>query len=422
MAEPAEQSKSLTHISPALTKEALSEALTKWFGEKTVFTHWEYVGNTGKGDSYLSDLIRIKIFGESQNTTKFVQVILKTIPKNGIRRITYRSHEFFKNEINFYTKVLPALLKFQSSKNIPEPFDKHCKVFFSYCDGTNDVLSLEDESLHGYGPTVRQKGLDYNHCKMMFKVLAQFHALSFAMKDQLPKEFDEISNHIFETYYHERLRDWYSRFWNRICGIAIDAVEKEYPDSVYLEKVKSFASPERYDDLIEAATNTKNTGVISHGDSWTNNFLFKFVDSIPVAAKIIDFQLCRYATPILDVSFVIYACTTQDLREQYYGELINYYYEVLAKQISDMGSDPNNVYSKELFLAELKKYSYFGLAFSFESTPVIVLSADDAIDMEIEDEKGTNIDDWWQLTPFKTKEGRLREANNIVHCVDNGYI
>lgn len=33
-----------------------------------------------------------------------------------------------------------------------------------------------------------------------------------------------------------------------------------------------------------------------------------------------------------------------------------------------------------------------------------------------------NIDDIWQIQPIKSKEGRLREANNVVHCVDNGYI
>lgn len=33
-----------------------------------------------------------------------------------------------------------------------------------------------------------------------------------------------------------------------------------------------------------------------------------------------------------------------------------------------------------------------------------------------------DIDDFWTLPPFKTKEGRLREANNVVHCVDKGFI
>lgn len=277
---------------------------------------------------------------------------------------------------------MPSLLKFQSSKNMTEPFTKYANLFLSYCDGVNDVICLEDASVQNFGSAVRQEGIDYEHCKLTFKALAQFHAISIAMKDQEPEEFDKIRNAIFETYYDDRLWDWYEMFWKKICHVAIDAVEKEYPDTIYLEKIKQFAVPERYKDLIKAAK-TYETGVISHGDCWTNNFLYKYVDGRPVDAKLIDFQLSRCATPILDISFAIYACTTQELREKHYDEFIKYYYDVLSAQVKEMGSDPEKVYSYDLFMEEVVKYSFFGLAFSFESTPFIVLAPEDAIDMDM---------------------------------------
>lgn len=204
------------------------------------FFIFQYVGETGKGDSYLSEVIRIKVFGKNKaGDTKNVQVVLKSIPRSISRRLTFRSHDFFKNEIIFYETVLPALLKFQSSKNIPDPFLNYAKVFLLYCDGTNDIVCLEDASLESFGSAVRQEGIDLEHCKLTFKVLAKFHALSFAMKDQEPEEFERISNAITEQYYDERIWDWYERIWKRFCSIAIDAVEKEYPDSIYLEKVKN---------------------------------------------------------------------------------------------------------------------------------------------------------------------------------------
>ncbi|KAJ0171988.1 hypothetical protein K1T71_012751 [Dendrolimus kikuchii] len=413
----------LTHVSPILTNDTLSKALSKWFEEPIIFTNWEYVSETGKGDSYLSEVIRIKIFGKDQNDSpKHVQVILKNIPKSLSRRLTYRSDEFFKNEINFYTKVLPRLLEFQSRKNMKEPFDKYAKLFYSYSDGVNDVICLEDAALEDFSAAVRQDGIDLDHCKLSFKGLAQYHALSFAMKDQDLEGFKEISNAIFETYYDDRLWDWYGRFWKRIFEIAIDAVEKEYPNSIYVDKIKEFSNPERYKDMVKATTNTKETGVISHGDSWTNNFLYKYVNERPVDVKLIDFQLTRCATAVLDVTFFIYACTTKPLRDQHYDELLDYYYEVLSTQIREMGSDAEKVYSKTVFLEEIRKYSFFGLAFSFESTPFIVLAPEDAVNMEMEGNEKRNIDDIWQIKPFKTKEGRLREANNVVHCVDRGYI
>ncbi|CAH0403474.1 unnamed protein product [Chilo suppressalis] len=414
--------KHLSNVSPLLTDDSLSEALTEWFQESIVFTHWEYVSETNKGDSYLSELMRIRIYGTNQNNDlKQVQVILKSIPKSLSRRLTFRSDEFFKNEINFYEKVLPELLKFQEQKALSEPFEKYAKLFLAQSDGKNDVICLEDATLQNFGSAVRQTGIDFIHCKLVFKALAKFHALSFAMKDQQPDAFNNIKDLVFETYYHERLRSWYNRFWKRISGIAIDAVEKEYPNSIYVNKIKEFAVPQRYDEMIEATSDTTNC-VISHGDSWTNNFLFKYQDGVPVDAKIIDFQLSRCASPVLDVVFVIYACTDKELRDGHYKELLDYYYDVLSRQIRDLGSNPDLVYSSETFWAEVKKYSYFGLAFSFESTPMIVLEPEDAVDMDMKGDNKLNIDDVWQIGPFKTREGRLREANNIVHCVDNGYI
>ncbi|XP_046972779.1 uncharacterized protein LOC124539431 [Vanessa cardui] len=412
---------SLLHVSPVLTNDILSKALSEWFHTDVVFTHWEYVSDTGKGDSYLSELIRIKIHGTSEGAPYHVQVILKNIPKNTCRRLTFRSEEFFQNEINFYKRVLPTLLKFQSKKNVPDPFTNYTKLFFAETDGINGVLCLEDAGLENFGSAVRQEGIDLDHCKVTFKALAKYHALSFALKDQDPETFNRLSDAIFETYYDPRLWNWYRKFWHRICGIAIDAVEKEYPNSIYEEKIREFAVPEKYEDMIRAVRD-KTNGVISHGDCWTNNFLYKYEDGGPIDAKLIDFQLTRCASPVLDISFVIAACTEQELRSKHYDELLEYYYETLSKHIRELGSDPNKLYSRETFMEEVKKYSYFGLAFSFESTPFIILAPEDAINMDMEGDKKMNIDDFWQLPAFKTKAGRQREANNVVHCVDRGYI
>ncbi|XP_050669378.1 uncharacterized protein LOC126968404 isoform X1 [Leptidea sinapis] len=416
-----ESYQTLIEISPLLTDHEISKALTDWFKEAVTFTKWEYVDETGKGDSYLSEVIRIRIYGKTDDTLRHIQVVLKTIPKNICRRLTYRSHDFFKNEINFYTKVLPTLLSFQAKKQMTDPFLNYTNLFLALSDGVHDVICLEDATLQNYGAAVRQEGIDLEHCKLTLKAIAKFHAISFALRDQNPDIFNSTSIFVDETYYDARHWLWYERFWRRISSIAIDAVEREYPNSIYVDKVKGFAVPERYQDMIKAVQD-KTNAVFSHGDSWTNNFLYKYDNGTVVDAKIIDFQLTRCASPVLDVTFMIYACTDQELRLKHYNDLLKYYYEVLAKQIKEMGSDPDVTYSWDSFMTEVKKYSYFGLAFSFESTPFIILAPEDAISMEMTGEEKRNIDDFWCLPPIKTKEGRLREANNVVHCVDQGYI
>ncbi|CAB3226316.1 unnamed protein product [Arctia plantaginis] len=413
----------LVHVSPLMTTERISKALTKWFNEEHTFSHWEYVKEMDKGNAHCSDLLRIRIYGVNLNADlRFVQVVLKRIPKNIARRLTCRSDEFFRNEINFYEKILPELLAFQSKRQPKHPFDNFMKLFFAQSDGKDDVVCIEDASVKEFKNIPRQKGIDTEHYNLTLKTFARFHALSFAMKDQEPEKFEKLLNNIHEVYFDKHLCDWYLGLWNRLSDIAIDAVEKEYPDSVYVQKIREFAVPDRYQDMVKAATRTTETGVICHGDIWTCNFLYKYLDGHPVDIKMIDFQIARFATPVLDVSCIIYNCITHDLRENYYDQMLEIYYDTLANQIRDLGSDPDKLYPWKLFQTEIKKYSYFGLGYSFDSIPFLVLPEEEAIDMEIEGDKAVNLKDVWKIGNIKTKDGRLREANNVKHCVDKGYI
>lgn len=418
------ENEKLSLISKILDTDFMDEKLTAWFGRPVKYTDYEHLGETGKGDSYLSDMFRLKIYGKTEDDEKLcVQVVLKTIPKNIARRKTFRSSEFFANEINFYAHVLPAMLEFQKSKNISEPFNSYTKVFAYAIDGENDIIALEDATIENYGNPVRQDGINLDHCKTVLKTFAKFHAISMAFRDQHPEKFEEICKHLTETYYSNKHWGWYEKFWDRLCGIAIDAVEREYPNSIYETKIKEFANKTAFPKLVDAATNSRKHGVISHGDSWTTNFLFKYDknSTTPSDAKMIDFQLTRCASPVLDVSFFIYACTMEDLRKDHFEPLLKYYHDHLTKQIREMGTDPDKVYPWDVFMAEVKKYFYFGLGFSFESTPFIVLDPEDAFLME-QGTEASNINDFWPVQPYKKKAGVRRAAGNVKHAVDNGYI
>lgn len=72
-------------------------------------------------------VFRLQIDGERENSDKFqINTIIKSIPKNVGRRKTFRSDDFFRNEINFYEHVIKACLEHQTKaapSNVPK--EKH---------------------------------------------------------------------------------------------------------------------------------------------------------------------------------------------------------------------------------------------------------------------------------------------------------
>uniref|UniRef100_U5ET49 Putative juvenile hormone-inducible protein n=1 Tax=Corethrella appendiculata TaxID=1370023 RepID=U5ET49_9DIPT len=417
---------SLSEISEKFTEENLNEIIRKIGGEK--FTKWEFAPGFKKGDSYLSEVYRVIVEGENKNGDKIkTSVVVKSIPKNAGWRTTFRSADFFYNEIIFYNEILRGFYEFQSKRNPVNPFCEIVPALSSFTNGLHDFVAMDDLGQYGYKPANRQLGVDFTKCSWCMKVLARFHALSMAMKDQEPEKFQEIIKNIKETYYAAAFKKWYAKFCAQMIGVAKDAIDKEYGGTEIQLKSKKFLDNNLYDTMVSLVETKNRNSVITHGDCWLPNFLFKFApnsnEQEPISIKMIDYQLVRYGSPVLDISFFIYSCTNQAMREQYYDELLNIYYTNLTDLIRDLGSDPNKVFPREEFEKELKQFSRFGCGFSIESVPLSIMDDDDTADFsKIESDSAIDISTVWIVPPIPTKEGRLRVADVFKHAVQYGYL
>lgn len=105
-------------------------------------------------------------------------------------------------------------------------------------------------------------------------------------------------------------------------NVVRDAVHKEYPGTIYEEKLRKFTDDHYYDRMIDLTHRNGRYSVLGHGDCWIMNFLLKYTNDKPIHAKMIDFQLLRYGSPALDLAFFFYSCTTQKLREAHYDSLL----------------------------------------------------------------------------------------------------
>lgn len=53
----------------------------------------------------------------------------------------------------------------------------------------------------------------------------------------------------------------------------------------------------------------------------------------PIDIRFLDFQIMRYASPVCDLMYYIFSCTTKSLRDKHYRDFIDTYYESLSRFI-----------------------------------------------------------------------------------------
>lgn len=124
-----------------------------------------------------------------------------------------------------------------------------------------------------------------------------------------------------ESLFSEQHRSWYTPFANDLINVVQDAAAKECGGTHYEDKIIRFTDAEFYSRMCKLAEPRSPYAVISHGDCWAPNFLLSD-QTTPLRAKLVDFQLARVSSPILDLSFFIYSCTSQELRRDYYEHLL----------------------------------------------------------------------------------------------------
>jgi len=76
---------------------------------------------------------------------------------------------------------------------------------------------------------------------------------------------------------------------------------------------------ENLHELVVETTrsNEKGLNVLTHGDLWLNNIMFK-----GQSVRFLDFQLVNFTSPAIDLHYFIYTSTTLDVRMHHRDRLL----------------------------------------------------------------------------------------------------
>lgn len=243
----------------------------------------------------------------------------------------------FYFKINFSIQILPYFRQFQQERNIivnRDGFHEHSLCYKSIEAEPMECLILQDLSKWSFSMVDKQE-VTVEHILLVMQALGKFHAVSYAIKDQEPDKFSEMANelqeHIYRQGYNSDLVDAYN-------GAAMSVINSitDDKDAHLLEAVLRLYERDQYDIMVECIDGNaaEPHAIIIHGDMWSNNTMFQFNEkNIPCKACLVDWQIARYASPVLDVLYYIFLSTTRELRGRNYNIYLKTYYESLSNHL-----------------------------------------------------------------------------------------
>ncbi|CAK1594209.1 unnamed protein product [Parnassius mnemosyne] len=391
----------------AITLEFLQDLLKEDYPD-VVIQEFQGAPGTKRGDNYTSMVYRISLKGirkkdaESTEEPWESSIIYKCLPESVMRREAFKSDELFCNEVAFYTKIWPTLIKFQSQwEKVANPFKCIPKCYLAQ----NDLVILKDLKQMGFVMPDRRQGLTIEQSYFVLKHLSHFHALSLAMKYHNQEEFYELLNiqdGISEVFFVPENEDYFKSYYTEATQNAIAMVEEELRDSekkdLYLKKFREFCSEDTFfQTMVEQVAPKEPLAVICHGDCWTNNFLFRYIDGDIAEMYIVDFQLARYASPTLDLVYLMYLCLDREQRTSHLASLLEYYADELHRRLVEMSEDDSVFHSKlnrdtlyEMLMEEFKRSSRFGLGIALDMYPIMTCDSDEAPNLYQSEDTETN--------------------------------
>ncbi|XP_075161960.1 uncharacterized protein LOC142234671 [Haematobia irritans] len=358
--------------------------------------------------------------------------ILKISPKNPSFRAHSRIADLYKREVFMYETIFKEFR--QLSKDLRNDdvqqngnsgkcqFDNVPELLHTCLDDNDEFIILEDLSQWGYEQNLRTNMPTFELAAATFRSIAKFHAMSFILQAKKPKIFQNLLQPMSDNL-----------FTDNVDPITIEFGKKHIRKTRLMLQQDSYSNPsvaKQIESLQILEDNFKRMclqcvngteispyAVICHGDFWNNNMMYtkKPSEQETIDAKLIDFQLSRYASPILDLVHYLYTSTDRELRSKHFPELLDIYYNTLTAHIQYYGLNIEDVYPKGIFLQQIKEFGIFGFCMAAFSIPFFISDSTELPDL---DEVATAIREI--SSSEGSEEEKDEEIGNDVVCNDDG--
>ncbi|XP_037052188.1 uncharacterized protein LOC119085789 isoform X3 [Bradysia coprophila] len=387
----------------------------------------EHEPGSNHGDGFIAKMLAVTLVGKRKIGTEIVDsklyLMCKLLPENQDRRDLFDSSSIFEREIYVYNKILRVFEEFQSEKNIPmgDRFTEYPKCFAtaSDMDKGEHVIIMENLKSIDYHLWDKRIPVDYATVCLYMEALGKFHAISFALRDQKPGVFDELSD----------MEDIMVKLFNRDDmlesmfqgGLDKGLSHLDQPDErKILEDCKANCKDEMI-RLIDRES-ADRFYVIGHGDSWNNNLFYSNDgQSTPQRIALLDWQVSRCASPGLDISYYLMSSTNKQVRERYY-DLLQVYHNSLSNLMLKLGSDPDKWFTFDDLIGQMKTVGKFGVIMAPTLLEVLVSDPKNIVDLDDITKDSKTVTEFATLDASESKLYKERLRDVIKDAVRFGWV
>lgn len=234
-------------------------------------------------------------------------------------------------------KVLPYLRQFEESKGVvveETGFHEYPKCYRTVDEEPSESVFMEDLSVRDFRIIDRfTEDITVDHVNLVMQSLAKLHAISFVLKHEQPDKFKQLTSNLPELFIRDDpiMREYLKNQCEVIFGV-VSAEE----DAHLLTKVKKLFEKDAMDIAAECLDleSTGAASVITHGDAWQNNTMFIYdKNGKPIEINLVDWQISRQSSPIIDIVYYMFSCTTKEMRDAHYENFLKVYHESLSAHI-----------------------------------------------------------------------------------------
>ncbi|XP_050499200.1 uncharacterized protein LOC126879898 isoform X2 [Diabrotica virgifera virgifera] len=358
-------------------------ALVDSIARENGFTDYEVITSSGssKGDNFLGVLTAITI----KDKEKSLDLILKSSHTNkGFREAT-PIKEIFSREIYIYEQVFKEFKKFQEEHSIEDPFESVPKFYSSFAEDELEGLVMENLKTQQYELWDKKVPMNPGHIKAVLIEYAKFHAVSFAMKQKNPALFKKLSEKNGTNPFEKKNasekdnEERYKKFFSDTLSNGYKVLKDDPELTEKLKKYEQIVDTEFMSKLKEPEYKL----VITHGDCWCNNFLFKYQDpndkTKPEDLRIVDWQISSFGSPCADLAYFLLVNSSEEVLDDIQTYL-KIYHGKLSSHLRNFNLDPDELFPFSTFQHHLNLFLLQSFFYAFLLFKIMLSDKEDIPD------------------------------------------